>query len=172
MNPTYVNRKKLIKHFQLLNKEREDRESKIASQTTDDSHIINNDLPNIETTELSNKLKALLPVINDIIVKETLINNEYQYKLGEVLDIDRVNIRTKKVINLCIFNIIESNKVPPFLLYLLHKNHKNNTMYFPNFKTENKVIDEASKNINEIFKDFFYEFCITFIHTNFFKNKN
>ena len=155
MNPTYVNRKKLIKHFQLLNKEREDRDrvSKIASQSTDDSHIINNNLPNIETTELSNKLKALLPVINDIIVKETPVNNEYQYNLGEVLDIDRVNIRTKKVINLCIFNIIEREKLPPFLLYLLHKNHKNNTMYFPNFKTENKVMDEATKNINEIFKD-------------------
>lgn len=150
MNPTYVNRKKLIKHFQLSNKERESERERESSQPLDNPITL--DLPNIKSRELSIKLKALLPVIEDTSIK-TPLTSEYQYKLGEVLDIDRVNTTTKKVINLCIFNIIEGNKVPPFLLYLLHKNHENNTMYFPNFKTENKVIDEASKNINEIFKD-------------------
>ena len=144
MNPTYVNRKKLIQHFQLSAQ----REKKTLEPTEEPN--IKEDTLSSDTYDnsLSIDIKAVLPIIDDI-----SDSTEYQYKLGQVLNTDRVNTSTKKSINLCIFNILENNKVPPIILYLLHKDPATNTMYFPHFTTNNKIMDEAAENINKIFKD-------------------
>ncbi|NDB80313.1 hypothetical protein EB155_10660, partial [archaeon] len=100
--------------------------------------------------EISNSVE--IPGYDSLILHWNFDNNSSADSLGEFIVEDFSSGSNRNQYSWA-SNIIEREKLPPFLLYLLHKNHKNNTMYFPNFKTENKVMDEATKNINEIFKD-------------------
>ncbi len=154
MNPTYVNRQKLIKHFKLLEEKEKEREREKDIKLGDRSIVVQEDIikEDIFDEDLSIDIKAVLPVLEYRVKREENFEN-YTYKLGQVLEKDRVNTRTHKEIHLCIFNIIESPKVPPFVLYLLNKDASTNILYFPHFTTTNNIMDEARNNIDKIFKD-------------------
>ena len=162
MNPTYVNRTELIQHFKLATQEEEEKEEERNEDIEfgEKSVVVQDDILKDETsetydTDLSIDIKAVLPVIDEYntLTRSMDYSKNYTYKLAQILDKNRINTQTHKQIHLCIFNIVERPRVPPTILYLLNKDSPTNIMYFPHFTTKNNIMDETTKNINIIFKD-------------------
>lgn len=166
MNPIEINRKELIKKFDLdlsknLNMISKREVEEIEKEEKYESEIekinLNKTIRN-STEILSLKIKAVLPVNfreKRLIEKDKPIN--YMYKLDTILNTNIINIYSKKLIHLCIFNIIEKRRPPyigrPILLYLLNKDSKTNKLYYPHFYTNTNIFDKAKENLDIIFKD-------------------
>ena len=156
MNPTYVNRKKLIEEFN-LNKPQKDAlkiDKKIDIDLENVNTSINRSISKETTKEdLSLAIKILLPTLNNTQkFYKTDSVPKYVYKLNQVVNFDLDNEKKKKIIHLCIFNIIENPNASPIILYLLNKDETTNIVYFPHFNTAENVMDEANKRINELFE--------------------
>ena len=167
MNPTYVNKQSLLEKF---NKSSHKSISESVQESVPESvhekspiFIENSkkepkDISPSEllaynkkiTKQLSAKHIALLPAIKESVIKRKDLC-KYTYKLSDVLNMDINYIKSKKLINLCIFNIVKSPNVPPIILYLLNKNPQTNILYFPHFYTTDNIFDEATKNLNKLF---------------------
>jgi hypothetical protein len=169
MNPTYVNRNEFIQKLKLNTK----RETKPVWENKLGDNKLEEIIKPIDSTRddidnsLSLDIKTVLPSIRNIHcpycgeLRHTLrtcigkVRQSkpilYTYKLPRILSTNPVNIKSEKLVNLCIFNIIENNMRPPFILYLLNKDEKTNILYFPHFYTTDNILDAVNENINKIF---------------------
>ena len=115
---------------------------------------LNKNLPKISNLSFENKSR--LPAIyNSCIIKNKQTEKKiYTYKLHNLLNTDQnLDIKSEKIIHLCIFNIIEQIKCSPYILYLLNKDVDSNILYFPHFTSSHNVLNLAEKYIKNIFED-------------------
>ena len=156
MNPTYIDRKSLIEKFNfglkklhqknIKEKKDEDREKKPERTEKSKQKII--------IKPISSKIKALLPPLYSKNMSEVNKSNDhikYVYKINNIIETNIINLKSNKLIHLCIFTIVENIKSIPFLLYLLNKDLKTNTLYFPHFYTNDNIYKKAKEYINTIF---------------------
>ena len=167
MNPSYINRKKIIQKFNLtsfndpniksIEKTDYDKNDSYENDSYENDSYKNDSYENdsYENESLSENIKCLLPDIDNYNINVNTPDeySKYTYKLSQIINTDKFNNKSNKLIHICIFNIIESPKAPPFILYLLSKDRKENTMYFPHFTTSNNVMDETNIKINLIFSE-------------------
>ena len=164
MNPSIVNRKKIITKFNLENLDISEKTTKIIdSKDNQEINLYKNieNIENIENTEnienikntenienISLKILSRLP--SQILYTSECCEN-YFYKIKDVTNSSLPPINSKKRIHICIYNIINNNRVSPFILFLLYQY---DIFKFPNFKTDEKIIDTAESVLNNIYENF------------------
>ena len=159
MNPTYVNRNELLKKISrnVYTKPQEsniENSDKIIGDNTGSlsESLVDNEKSDkqLDIKQLSIKHIALLPSIKDSIIRP---NEQYKYiyKLSDILNTDINHIKSTKLINLCVFNIVENSGTTPIILYLLNKNSKTNILYFPHFYTTDNIFNTAIENLDKLF---------------------
>ena len=148
MNPSIVNRKKIITKYNLDNKTKDIQNlQEEPIQKFDKIDISNDNQKSVEIffeNNIKQKLKSsILSRLPSSLNKFDRNNQKYNFYMKEVTDNKEPNFKTDKLIHLCIYKIINKNMTQPFILYLLYKNTEN-TFYFPNYRTNN-TIDIKSK---------------------------
>jgi hypothetical protein len=156
MNPTPINRKELIKKFQLTHPQKNalDNDNGVKGYKGPlDPNIIKSNTIKLYDDTLSDNIKAVLPFIenNKEFEKKNKLKN-YSYKLDGILD-KKLLFNSNKLVHICAFNIIESAQVDPIILYLLNKDINTNTLYFPHFTTSENIFNKANEYVIEMFKE-------------------
>ena len=148
MNPTKINRSKILEKLQTKNK---------IQQVTDKNLEKNNDIIADNNIKHSNNLKlsdvnkARLPILDECNNSDC---KNYIYKLNSVLNTSDIpDFKSDGLIHICIFQVCYNNVNHPFLLYLLNKDKNNNKLYFPHFTASKNILATSKKYINEIFND-------------------
>ena len=156
MNPINIDRKTISKKINLINSDLKEKEINIVKETPNVNIdlAIGQSIPEEEFNRtLPINIKVLLPVIDKKQITGDNENNKYIYNLDGILEISKPNFKLNKLVNLCVFSIIENSRVPPILLYLLNKDEESNILYFPHFYTTNNILEEANKKVTILFKD-------------------
>lgn len=149
MNPTKINRKKILEKLKKNN---------LIAKPIVDEIIDKNPEINIQDNikinkihKLDDKIISCLPTIHNI---KTNTCDDYVYKLYKVLNTNNVlDYKLPRLVHLCIFQINCNEKTTPYILYLLNKDINTNIVYFPHFTVSNNILKHAEKHINDIFTD-------------------
>jgi hypothetical protein len=97
-------------------------------------------------------------------LKEFLPSHDYgiekfKYRINELLNSNSSIDSSGKIINLCLFKVVERNNTLPIILYLLNKDKHNHNLYFPHYdgnndqdiyKKANDYVKLILKNVNYI----------------------
>ena len=155
MNPSIINRKKIITKYNLYNESKDKEINDSLKNDITKNNIEINDTPKNDTN-IYDSIKNNREIYNRKIINRNILSRlpsslnkfnrnsgKYNFYIKEALDTREPNFKTDKTIQLCIYKIIDKNMIQPFILYLLYKNTEN-TFYFPNYKTNN-IIDIKSK---------------------------
>ena len=146
MNPTKVNRNKILQKLN-LSKFKKDEKVKKVEKPKNIVELDKQEYLHDSNDELDINLKALLPPVS-------FTSKNYIYKLNDVLNNKETeNLVTNKLVHICIFNIVEQHHGQPFILYLLNKDNNSNILYFPHFHTSENVYTQAESHIKIIFKN-------------------
>jgi len=152
MNPSVVNRKDIVSKFKLTNNSirREVAQVDDANINYADNTIHHKTME--QQHNLSLAISSKLPNINKKLGR--FGETPYIYHLDQVLNNSGPKFTSNKQIQLCIFNVVEQPRTPPFLLYLLNKDATSNVLYFPHFLTDRNIFDEAKDKIDLIYENF------------------
>jgi hypothetical protein len=136
MNPSVINREKIINKFNLQNN--------IKEQPLISREFLKKNYP------ISLNILSRLP--------STLSYNKeccksYNFYNKNVLDTIVPNFITDKTIHICVYKIVNKPFNIPFILFLLYKNKRENYI-FPNFKTSQTMVKTSDSKINLIYKYF------------------
>lgn len=154
MNPSIVNRKKIISKFNLekphfLEKPvlKDKQQHKDIMITTLDTQKAQQEPSNI-LYKLPLKIIASLP-------SNLLYNNkccdEYIYNIKSVSNTRVPDFKSDKLINICVYTIINKMRISPFILFLLYKDKK---LTFPRFKTSESVFSSAENKLNLMYQNY------------------
>ena len=160
MNPSVVNREKIITKFNL--KESSEKISDISEIPETSSKAIKTD--NIENyySKMSVPFKNFSKDINPIplniltclpstVIYDKTCCNTSIYDTS-VLDNKLPIFKTEKTIQICIHKIVNRKFTAPFLLILLYKN-SNDKCIFPNFKTSQEVSTAVESKLDIIYQN-------------------
>lgn len=150
MNPSVINRNKIIAKFNLEKKDIFT--SPIQKQLDQDINTLSIE----KTPEESFKILENIPL--NIISKlpSNLLYNkkccdEYIYNIKSVTNTTVPDFKSDKIVNICVYTIINKMRIPPFILFLLYKEEK---LKFPNFKTSESVSSSAEIKLNLIYQNY------------------
>ena len=150
MNPSVINRNKIIAKFNLEKKDIFT--SPIQKQLDQDINTLSIE----KTPEESFKILENIPL--NIISKlpSNLLYNkkccdEYIYNIKSVTNTRVPRFKSDKTIHICVYTIINKMRLPPFILFLLYKQE---TLTFPNFKTSENVYTSAEIKLNLIYQNY------------------
>ena len=150
MNPSVINRNKIIAKFNLEKKDIFT--SPIQKQLDQDINTLSIE----KTPEESFKILENIPL--NIISKlpSNLLYNkkccdEYIYNIKSVTNTRVPRFKSDKTIHICVYTIINKMRLPPFILFLLYKQE---TLTFPNFKTSENVYTSAEIKLNLMYQNY------------------
>ena len=153
MNPSKINRDKILKKISLDKKESKKTEdvnaSKLSFKTEDNINInyIDNNIDRFNGNKLDINTKSLLPSTSSINIEKIT------YKLDLVLNREVENLKSDKLVHISIFTIVKESNKWPFILYLLNKDSSNNFLYFPHFKSDSNIDKKSEFYLKEIFRN-------------------
>jgi len=164
MNLEQIDRNKLLKKLHLSNnipkavsktlkKEKDIEELRVKDDLLDlDLDITESN--SIDSTLELNDLARLPALHSNNVDRNTETQSNYVYYLTEVLDTENKFLETDKLVHICVYNIVESTQVDPFILYLLNKDHSSNKMFFPHFTSKKNIFDEAKEKLGIILENY------------------
>ena len=163
MNPSVVNREKIITKFNL----QESSNSLIKSSNISENFEKKRE-PTLDNTEeyysktsspfekTINKnnsipLNILTCLPSPIMYDKDCCNN-YKYNINTVLNSELPVFKTEKTIQICIYKIVNRKFIAPFILFLLYKDEKDKC-FFPNFKTSQDVSTAIESKLDIIYQN-------------------
>lgn len=155
MNPSIVNRKKIITKFNLEKIDISDKDTKIINNEIDNNEIDILESVKKQPIQLSKNVDNIsldiLSRLPSMLQYSTVCCNEYNYYIKQVTNSSLPPTNSKKKVHICIYNIVNQERISPFILFLLYKY---DNFKFPNFKTDKKIIDAAESTLNNIYENF------------------
>jgi len=166
MNPSVVNREKIITKFNLQDESdtlpslsKSSKSSKSTNKETKENKISTNYYSKIESSfqSLSNQnlnipLSILSCLPSSILYNKKCCDN-YKYYNKDVLETNKPNFKSDKTIQICIYKIVNRKFIVPFLLFLLYKD-ENEKYIFPNFKTSQDIFAGVESKLDLIYKNY------------------
>lgn len=162
MNPSVINREKIITKFNLkekpntfINQSIKGDQAIKGDQTKIENYYskkINSPFKDLSKEKLSIPINILSYLPSTILYNKKCCDN-YNYYSKNVLDTNIANFKTDKTIQICIYKIVNRKFVAPFLLFLLYKDEKEKYI-FPNMKTSQDVFRAVETKLDLIYKNF------------------
>jgi hypothetical protein len=162
MNPSFVNREKIITKFNLQDKsETFTKTSKLQNKqikhNKDNNDVdyynkVHSPFKTLLKKELNIPLKILSCLPTTILYDKNCCDY-YKYYNKDVIDTNKPNFITNKNIQICTYKIVNRKFTAPFLLFLLYKD-ENDTYIFPNLKTSNDVFTTADSKLDLIYQNY------------------
>ena len=165
MNPSVVNRKKIITKFNLQDKaDIFSKPSKLTSKDVKqvkDIKINNNKnyyskIQSPFQSLLNQELKIPLNILSCLpstVLYDKKCCDSYKYYNKDILDTNKPNFKTDKTIQICMYKVVNRKFIAPLLLFLLYKDEKENYI-FPNIKTSQDVFTAVESKLDLIYKNF------------------
>lgn len=158
MNPSSINRNKVLTKLKINSDlpktsifKKENTKIEIEA---DKNYYKNNSLitkkKSSATDSIPLEITCRLPNIINCSIDDCL---SYKYYIKKIINIEKPNFKTDKIINICIYNIVTVTRRPPFILYLLYKNSKN-ILTFPRFETSDEVFNASESKLDIIYQNF------------------
>lgn len=154
MNPSKINREKILKKFNITHDDYLDIPSEPVVEKSDNMsiEIIDTEpksiIPKNTSTKLSIDILSRLP--SNTNYEKTCCQN-YNHKISKILNTTPPNFTSKKKIYLSIFTIHKEKSIAPVLLFLLYKNLK---LSFPEFNISTNIDIGIEKKLDIIFDNY------------------
>jgi hypothetical protein len=159
MNPSHINRNKVITKLK-INSELpktsifKKENTKIEVVEADKNYYKNKSSITKKISSANDsiplEIKCRLPTIINCGVEDC---ESYKYYIKKIINIEKPNFKSDKKINICIYNIVNVARRPPFILYLLYKNSKN-ILTFPRFETSDEVFNASESKLDIIYQNY------------------
>lgn len=160
MNPSVINREKIITKFNLKESTKKisdtlktpERSQKAIKTDDSENYYSKMSIPfqNFSNYENSISLNILSCLPSPIIYDKTCCNDSI-YNTN-VLNSKLPLFKSEKTIQICIYKIVNRKFIAPFLLILLYKN-SNDKCIFPNFKTSEEVSTAVDSKLDIIYQN-------------------
>ena len=153
MNPSKINREKILKKFNINEEDDLDISSEPIVENSDNLSIEIIDIKpkTIIAKNTSNKLSIdNLSRLPSNIIYKTICCEKYNHKILQILNTASPNFTTKKIY-LSIFTIHKEKSIAPVLLFLLYKNLK---LSFPEFNISTNIDIAIEKKLDIIFDNY------------------
>ena len=160
MNPSIINREKILTKFNLNNKLYNTEVDNVADTVNniEDRNILKTnkrDLTENLEIKITNDVRKIpmkiLAKLPSNLKFYKLCCDNYKYHITDVTISNKPSFNSQKLIHICIYNIISNNRNPPFLLFLLYKDID---FKFPNFKTDKNIFETAEIKLNYIYENY------------------
>ena len=160
MNPSVINREKIITKFNLKESTKKisdtlktpERSPKTIKTDDSENYYSKMSIPFQNFSNYKNSISLnILSCLPSPIIYDKICCNDSIYNTN-VLNSKLPLFKSEKTIQICIYKIVNRKFIAPFLLILLYKN-SNDKCIFPNFKTSEEVSTAVDSKLDIIYQN-------------------